>query len=195
MIQPLGPRVLIRAIIRSDISAGGIIVGDADPRHKYGQIEAIGHETKIEEITGCKLAIGDTVIVGTYAGVAIESGDEERLLMQAEELLAIIPAPEPWTVIAFDDAGEVELGTITDARIDISETTGMISGVLNLTADAESVSRVRREGSVRLELRNSTTVAVLFAVDTSTLIGNGRLIARGSADAIDGSFGWIRDRI
>ena len=69
-IKPLADRVLILSAPAEEKTIGGIIIPDtAKEKPLQGEVVAVGHGTKDEEMV---LKVGDTVLYGKYSGTEIE---------------------------------------------------------------------------------------------------------------------------
>mgnify|MGYP000898830872 CR=1 FL=1 len=87
-IKPLADRVLILPAPAEEKTIGGIIIPDtAKEKPLKGEVVAIGHGTKDEEMV---LKKGDTVLYGKYSGTEIELDNEKYLIMRQSDIFAII---------------------------------------------------------------------------------------------------------
>ena len=87
-IKPLADRVLIKPAAAEEKTLGGIIIPDsAKEKPLKGEVMAVGHGTKDEEMV---LKVGDQVLYGKYAGTEIEYDGEKYLMMRQSDVLAII---------------------------------------------------------------------------------------------------------
>lgn len=87
-IKPLADRVLIKPAAAEEKTVGGIIIPDsAKEKPLKGEVVAVGHGTKDEEMVVKK---GDTVLYGKYAGTEIEFEGKKYLIMRQSDVLAII---------------------------------------------------------------------------------------------------------
>ena len=87
-IKPLADRVLIKLPVADYKTVGGIIIPDsANEKPLKGDVKAVGHGTKDEEMV---VKEGDTVLYGKYAGTEIEFEGEKYLIMRQSDILAII---------------------------------------------------------------------------------------------------------
>ncbi len=87
-IKPLADRVLIKPAAAEEKTVGGIIIPDsAKEKPLKGEIIAVGHGTKDEEMV---VKAGDHVLYGKYAGTEIELDGEKYLIMRQSDILAII---------------------------------------------------------------------------------------------------------
>ena len=87
-IKPLADRVLILPAPAEEKTIGGIIIPDtANEKPLKGEVVAIGHGTKDEEMV---LKVGDTVLYGKYAGTELEVEGTKYLIMRQSDVLAIL---------------------------------------------------------------------------------------------------------
>ena len=93
-IQPLGKRILVQAEELEDKTPGGLLIppsANDDKRPATGKVVKLG-EGKDEE--GKKitfdLKVGDNIYFKKYAPEVITANGEEYLLLNAEDVLAII---------------------------------------------------------------------------------------------------------
>lgn len=92
-VRPLGQHVLIQPIEESEKTPGGIIIPDtAKEKPQKGKVIAVG---KGKLLPGGKhvpmeVKVGDKVLFGKYAGEEIKIGGEKYIILEEDELLAII---------------------------------------------------------------------------------------------------------
>ena len=87
-IKPLADRVLIKPAAAEEKTVGGIIIPDsAKEKPLKGEIIAVGHGTKDEEMV---VKAGDHVLYGKYAGTEIELDGEKYLIMRQSDVLAVL---------------------------------------------------------------------------------------------------------
>jgi chaperonin GroES len=87
-ITPLADRVIIKQAAAETTTASGIIIPDtAQEKPQKGNVMAVGNGTKDNPIT---VKTGDTVLYGKYAGTYLKYKDEEYLIMNESDILAII---------------------------------------------------------------------------------------------------------
>ena len=87
-IKPLADRVLILPAPAEEKTIGGIIIPDtAKEKPLQGEVVAVGHGTKDEEMI---LKVGDTVLYGKYSGTEIEFEGKKYLMMRQSDVLAVI---------------------------------------------------------------------------------------------------------
>ncbi len=85
-VQPLGSRVLVRLLPEESVTSSGIYVPDtAKEKPQRGEVVAIGDDTELIKVAG-----GDRVLFPKYTGTEIRIGGEDHLIIEANDLLAII---------------------------------------------------------------------------------------------------------
>lgn len=87
-VKPLADRVLILPAPAEEKTVGGIIIPDtAKEKPLQGEVVAVGHGTKDEEMV---LKVGDTVLYGKYSGTEIEYEGVKYLMMRQSDVLAVL---------------------------------------------------------------------------------------------------------
>ena len=87
-IQPLGERVLIKALAAEEKTAGGIYIPDnAQEKPQEGEVVAVGAGTKDTDMT---LKVGDKVLYGKFAGTEVTHGGDTFLIMKESDVFATI---------------------------------------------------------------------------------------------------------
>ncbi|MDD2889993.1 MAG: co-chaperone GroES [bacterium] len=92
-LRPLGDRILVRRVEEKEVKKGSIIIPDtAKEKPQEGEIIAVGPGKLDDKGTRHKPEIktGDRVLFGKYAGTEIEIDGEECLIMNEDDILAII---------------------------------------------------------------------------------------------------------
>lgn len=92
-IKPLYDRILLERVEKEEKSAGGIIIPDtAKEKPQHGIVRAVG-EGKFDdngERVPLQVSEGDKVLFGKYSGTEITLQGKEHIIMQEDEILAII---------------------------------------------------------------------------------------------------------
>ena len=92
--QPLGDRVLLKALEAEEKSKGGIVLPDtAKEKPQEGKIIAVGKGRLLDngEVKPLELKAGDKVLFGKYSGSEVSTKEgEEYLIMREDDILAII---------------------------------------------------------------------------------------------------------
>lgn len=91
-IQPLGDRVVIKALPLEEKTKSGIIMPDtAKEKPQEGEVVAVGpgRQEKGERIA-LDVKVGDRVIYSKYAGTEVKYDGEEYLILKESDILAIV---------------------------------------------------------------------------------------------------------
>ena len=93
MLKPLGNRVIIQKSEQEQTTKSGIVLTDsAKEKSNEGTIIAVGAGRILED--GSRVAPevneGDKVVFQQYAGTEVKRGDETYLIVNEEDILAII---------------------------------------------------------------------------------------------------------
>lgn len=93
-LVPLEDRVLLELIEPETTTASGIIIPDnATEKPNLALVVAVGEGKKCKqtgELCPVNLKVGDTVLVGKYAGQAVKHEGKEYTILRYEEILALI---------------------------------------------------------------------------------------------------------
>jgi len=90
-LQPLGDRVVIKAIEREEITKGGIVLPDtAKEKPQEGEVVAVGPGRLTEDGKRIEMEVevGERVIYAKYAGTEIRLDDEEFIILRESDILA-----------------------------------------------------------------------------------------------------------
>ena len=93
MIRPLQDRVLVQRVDAEDMTASGIIIPDtAKEKPMEAEVVAIGAGTRLDDGSRApfEVSVGDTVLIGKYAGTEIKFDGEEYQILKEDEILGII---------------------------------------------------------------------------------------------------------
>ncbi len=91
-VQPLGDRVVLRALEESEEMRGGLYIPDtAKEKPQQGEVVAVG-PGGIEkgERVPMELKKGQTVLYGKYSGTEVTIDDEEYLIVKESDVLAVL---------------------------------------------------------------------------------------------------------
>ena len=85
IIKPLGERVLIKQTKQEEVTKSGIVLPGTASKEKpiIGEVLAIG--VKVEDIK-----VGNKVIFEKYSGTEIKDGEESYLILEKDNVLAIV---------------------------------------------------------------------------------------------------------
>ncbi len=85
-VQPLGSRVLVRLLAEESVTKSGLYVPDtAKEKPQRGEVVAIGDDTE-----AIKVSVGDRVLFAKYTGTEIRLDGDEHLIIESNDLLAVI---------------------------------------------------------------------------------------------------------
>jgi len=90
-IQPLGDRVVVKAIEKEEVTKGGIVLPDTvKEKPQEGEVIAVGPGKMTED--GKRIAmdvkVGDVVIYAKYAGTEFKLDDQELMILRESDILA-----------------------------------------------------------------------------------------------------------
>ncbi|MCY0881351.1 MAG: co-chaperone GroES [Firmicutes bacterium] len=84
-VQPLGDRVLVKLVEEQERTQSGIYIPDtAKDKPQTGVIVAVGDSEDI------KLKVGQKVLFAKFAGTEIKIGNDEHLILSADDILATV---------------------------------------------------------------------------------------------------------
>jgi len=93
-VVPLGDKVVVKRLESEQTTVGGIVLPDtAQERPQQGRVLSVGdgrlmpNGSRLEH----QVSEGDRVLFGRYAGTEVEVDGEELLIMNEDEILAIVP--------------------------------------------------------------------------------------------------------
>jgi chaperonin GroES len=90
-LQPLGDRVVVKAIPREEMTKGGIVLPDtAKDKPQEGIVVAVGPGKLTEDgkRIAMDIAVNDKVIYAKYAGTEFKLDDEELIILRESDILA-----------------------------------------------------------------------------------------------------------
>jgi chaperonin GroES len=91
-IQPLGERVVIRALEETEEMRGGLYIPDtAKEKPQQGEIIAVGSgRYEKNERVPMELKVGQRVLYGKYSGTEVTIEDKPFLIIKESDVLAVI---------------------------------------------------------------------------------------------------------
>jgi chaperonin GroES len=92
-IRPLGDHVIVKRMKEEEKTKGGIIIPDnAKERPIEGEVLAVGtgKELKSGKLRPLLVKAGDKILFGKYAGTEITFDGTEHLVMEENDILAVI---------------------------------------------------------------------------------------------------------
>tara|TARA_Y100001936_G_scaffold254159_1_gene325985 strand:+ start:6172 stop:6465 length:294 start_codon:yes stop_codon:yes gene_type:complete len=90
-LQPLGDRIVVKAIEQENQTKSGIFIPDsAKERPQEGSVVAVGPGRVNDDGSrvAMDVAVGDVVIYSKFAGTEFEEDGEEYLIMKETDILA-----------------------------------------------------------------------------------------------------------
>jgi chaperonin GroES len=92
-INPLGNRILIKALEAEEKTKSGIVLPDtAKEKPQEGSVVSVGKGKVLDDGTVKPLEVktGDKVLFAKYSGTEIKHEDEEYLILREDDILAIV---------------------------------------------------------------------------------------------------------
>ena len=93
MIKPLYNNVLLKKVEASNTTASGIIISQKEENEEYAIVEATSDEKEVkinDKVYTMPIKKGDKVMYKKYSGTEVKDGDQEYILIKAEDILAIV---------------------------------------------------------------------------------------------------------
>ncbi len=92
-IRPLADKVSVERIEAEAVTTGGIVLPDtAKEKPQRGKIVSVGEGKLLDDGTRRKMQIkkGDQVLFTSYAGTDVKVSDNEYLIMDESDIMAVI---------------------------------------------------------------------------------------------------------
>ncbi len=92
-VRPLRDRIVVKRVEEEEQRVGGIIIPDsAKEKPQQGKVVAVGPGRVNDkgDTFPLDVKVGDTVLVGKYAGTEIKIDGEELLIVREDEVLGVI---------------------------------------------------------------------------------------------------------
>jgi chaperonin GroES len=85
-LQPLGARVLVKITPEETTTKSGLVLPDtAKEKPQRGEVVAVGDDEEMINVT-----VGDKVLFPKYTGTEFKIEDEDYLVIESGDLLAIV---------------------------------------------------------------------------------------------------------
>jgi chaperonin GroES len=85
-VQPLGARVLVKLIEEESYTPSGLVLPDtAKDKPQRGEIVAVGDDEEM-----IKVEVGDRVFFARYTGTELRLDNQDYLILEAADLLAVL---------------------------------------------------------------------------------------------------------
>ncbi len=90
-VKPLHSKILVKLDkeVKQETTAGGIYIPEnvsIQTSQKTGIVVELGHDEYLKE----HIKIGDKLLMPIYAGLIVDIGDEEHLIIDFQEVLAVL---------------------------------------------------------------------------------------------------------
>jgi len=92
-LRPIMDKIIIRRVGARDVTKGGIVLPDtAKEKPKEGIIVALGEGRRLEDgkVIPFQVKEGDRVLFLSYAGSEVKLKDEEYLILEENDIMAVI---------------------------------------------------------------------------------------------------------
>jgi chaperonin GroES len=92
-IKPVGDRILVQHVEDKEQVRGGVIIPDsAKEKPQEAKVIALGTGTKAKDgaVTAFEVKVGDTVLIGKFAGSEVKLGEQEYTLVREDDILGVI---------------------------------------------------------------------------------------------------------
>jgi len=90
-LEPLGDRVVVKALVREEVTKSGIVLPDtAKEKPQEGEVIAVGPGRLLENgtLVPLSVSVGDRVLYAKYAGTEVKLEEEEYLVLNDRDVLA-----------------------------------------------------------------------------------------------------------
>ena len=93
-IKPLEDRIVVKSLEAEQTTASGLVIPDtAKEKPQEGEVLAVGpgrwNEDGDQRVP-LDVKVGDKVIYSKYGGTEVKYGGEERLILSARDVLAVV---------------------------------------------------------------------------------------------------------
>ena len=91
-LRPLGDRVVLKHLEAEETTASGIVLpSQAKEKPQAAEVIAVGPGKEVDgKIVKPAIEIGSKVVYTVYAGTEIKLGDEEYIIVSADDILAVV---------------------------------------------------------------------------------------------------------
>ena len=92
-VKPLADRILVKRLKEGDAKVGNLYVPDtAKEKPQQAEVIAVGPGKVADD--GSRVApevsVGDTILIGKYAGTDVKLNSEDHLIIREDDVLAIL---------------------------------------------------------------------------------------------------------
>ena len=92
-VVPLGDKLVVKRLEGAAKTAGGIVLPDsARDKPQQGRVLSVGDGRMLPDGTRAAIEVreGDRVVFSSYSGAEVEIDDQELLILNADDVLAIV---------------------------------------------------------------------------------------------------------
>ena len=92
-VVPLSSKIVVRRLDAEEMTEGGIVLPDAArEKSKEGRVLSVGDGKLLPDGTRAEPEVkeGDRILFSSYAGTEVKVDDDQLLIMDAEEVLAVV---------------------------------------------------------------------------------------------------------
>ncbi|MCX7703773.1 MAG: co-chaperone GroES [Planctomycetota bacterium] len=92
-LRPIMDKLIVKRVSARDVTKGGIVLPDsAKEKPKEGVIVALGEGRRLEDgkVVPFQVKVGDRVLFLSYAGSEVKLQDEEYLILEENDIMAVI---------------------------------------------------------------------------------------------------------
>jgi chaperonin GroES len=92
-IKPIGDRILVQYVEEKEQVRGGVIIPDrAKEQPQEAKVIALGTGAKAKDgaAIAFEVVVGDTVLIGKFAGSQVKLNDQRYTLVREDDILGII---------------------------------------------------------------------------------------------------------
>ena len=92
-VEPLGDKVAVKRLEADETTAGGIVLPDsAREKPQQGRVLSVGDGRMLSDGTSAthQVSEGDRIIFTNWAGTEVIVDDDEVLIMNEDEILAVL---------------------------------------------------------------------------------------------------------
>jgi chaperonin GroES len=92
-IKPVGDRILVHHSVDKEQVRGGVIIPDsAKEKPQEAKVIALGSGAKSKDgvVVAFEVKVGDTVLLGKFAGAEVKLDNEKYTLVREDDILGII---------------------------------------------------------------------------------------------------------
>lgn len=92
-IKPVGDRILVQYVEEAEQIRGGVIIPDrAKEKPQEAKVIALGAGPKTPDgtVAAFEVKVGDTVLLGKFAGSEVKLDDQKYTLVRENEILGVI---------------------------------------------------------------------------------------------------------